>query len=60
VLAPVAVPISTNEPRSPDHPHAIRILGRGWPRIIWRLWHDRTTYDPNHHGKLNRLLAARG
>jgi transposase len=46
--------------RGCDHPHAIRILGRAWLRIIWRLWHDRTPYDPHRHGNLNRLLAAQG
>ncbi|HEU5212490.1 MAG TPA: IS110 family transposase [Gaiellaceae bacterium] len=46
--------------RGHDHPHAIRILGRAWLRIIWRLWQDQTTYDPNRHGSLNRLLAAEG
>lgn len=46
--------------RGHDHPHAIRILGRAWVRIIWRLWQDQTTYDPNRHGSLNRLLAAQG
>jgi transposase len=46
--------------RGCDHPHAIRILGRAWLRIIWRLWHDRTPYDPNRHGSLNRLLASQG
>ena len=46
--------------RGHDHPHAIRILGRAWLRIIWRLWHDQTPYDPSRHGNLNRLLAAEG
>ncbi len=46
--------------RGCDHPHAIRILGRAWLRIIWRLWHDQTPYDPTRHGNLNRLLAAQG
>ena len=46
--------------RGCNHPHAIRILGRAWLRVIWRLWHDRTPYDPNRHGSLNRLLAAQG
>lgn len=46
--------------RGCDHPHAIRILGRAWLRVIWRLWHDRTPYDPARHGSLNRLLAAEG
>jgi len=46
--------------RGHDHPHAIRILGRAWLRIIWRLWQDRTPYDPDQHGSRNRLLAAEG
>lgn len=46
--------------RGHDHPHAIRILGRAWTRIIWRIWQDTTTYDPTHHGSLNRLLATQG
>jgi transposase len=46
--------------RGHDHAHAIRILGRAWLRIIWRLWHDRTPYDPHRHGSLNRLLTAQG
>jgi transposase len=46
--------------RGHDHPHAIRILGRAWLRVIWRLWQDRTVYDPTRHGSLNRLTAAGG
>ncbi|MCA1698824.1 MAG: IS110 family transposase [Actinobacteria bacterium] len=46
--------------RGCDHPHAIRILGRAWLRIIWRLWHDHTPYDPTRHGNLNRLLVTGG
>ena len=46
--------------RGHDHPHALRILGRAWLRIIWRLWHDHTPYDPTRHGSLNRLLATQG
>jgi transposase len=46
--------------RGHDHPHAIRILGRAWLRVIWRLWHDHTPYDPQRHGSLNRLLATTG
>jgi transposase len=46
--------------RGHDHPHAIRILGRAWLRVIWRLWQDRNPYDPNRHGSLNRLNAADG
>jgi transposase len=46
--------------RGHDHPHALRILGRAWLRVIWRIWQDRTPYDPARHGNLNRLLATRG
>jgi len=46
--------------RGHDHPHALRILGRAWLRIIWRLWQNQTTYDPHRHGSLNRLLTAQG
>ncbi len=46
--------------RGCDHPHAIRILGRAWLRVIWRIWHDRTPYDPTRHGNLQRLIAAGG
>jgi transposase len=46
--------------RGHDHPHALRILGRAWLRVIWRLWQDRTPYHPTRHGSLNRLLAAKG
>jgi len=46
--------------RGHDHPHAIRILGRAWLRVIWRLWQDGVPYDPALHGNHNRLLAAEG
>lgn len=46
--------------RGHDHPHAIRILGRAWLRIIWRIRHDQTAYDPTRHSSLNRLLATEG
>jgi len=46
--------------RGHDHPHALRILGRAWLRVIWRLWQDGVPYDPTRHGGLNRLLAAEG
>ncbi len=46
--------------RGKDHPHALRILGRAWLRVIWRIWQDKTPYDPHRHGSLNRLLATRG
>jgi hypothetical protein len=43
-----------------EHPHALRILGRAWLRVIWRIWQDGTAYDPARHGSLSRLLASRG
>ncbi len=44
--------------RGASHPHAIRILGRAWSQIVWRLWHERTAYDPAQHTARQRLLAT--
>jgi transposase len=44
--------------RGAGHAHAIRILGRAWCQIIWRLWHDHHTYDPLRHTALQRHLAT--
>ena len=42
--------------RGHDHPRAIRTLGRGWTRVLWRCWQDGTTYDPaRHHGLQQHL-----
>jgi transposase len=46
--------------RGCSHPHAIRILGRAWCGVIWRIWHDHSTYDPARHGALQRLTAQQG
>ena len=46
--------------RGKSHPHAIRILGRAWVRVLWRLWHDGVGYDPARHGGLQRLLPGEG
>lgn len=46
--------------RGCDHPHAIRVLGRAWVRVIWRMWHDGVPYDPAKHGALRRLKASGG
>lgn len=35
--------------RGCDHPHAIRILARAWIRVLWRMWIDRSSYDPARH-----------
>ncbi len=46
--------------RGATHPHANRILGRAWTGDIWRIWQDHSTYDPNQHGSLQRLLTHEG
>jgi transposase len=46
--------------RGCSHAHATRILGRAWCHIIWRLWHDHTTYDPTQHTALQKLITAKG
>lgn len=46
--------------RGCDHPHAIRILGRAWTRVIWRCWQDHTTYDPTKHQALTRHNTTGG
>ncbi|MCA1700598.1 MAG: IS110 family transposase [Actinobacteria bacterium] len=44
--------------RGASHQHAIRILGRAWCGVIWRLWHDHDIYDPDRHTARQRLTAA--
>jgi transposase len=46
--------------RGLDHPHAIRVLGRAWLRVLWRCWQDGVPYDPARHGNLQRLQPAGG
>jgi transposase len=46
--------------RGLDHPHAIRVLGRAWLRVLWRCWQDGVPYDPAKHGNLRRLQPAGG
>jgi hypothetical protein len=46
--------------RGHDHPRAIRTLGRGWTRIVWRMWQDGLPYDPARHGALTRQIASGG
>jgi transposase len=46
--------------RGCNHPHAIRILGRAWTRILWRCWQNHTPYNPTQHNALNKLLAQKG
>ncbi len=40
------------------HQHTVRILTRAWTRVIWRIWHDHTTYDPTRHGGAQRHLQT--
>ncbi len=35
--------------RGARHPHAVRIIARGWLRVIWTCWHTDTAYDPSRH-----------
>lgn len=44
--------------RGIDHPHAVRILGRAWIRVIFRCWLDGVAYDPARHGAARRLADA--
>lgn len=46
--------------RGHDHPHAIRVLGRAWLRVIWRMWQDGKPYDPVLHRNLQRLTRTEG
>ena len=46
--------------RGCDHPHACRILGRAWTRVLWRCWHDRVPYDINQHRAATRHLQQGG
>lgn len=46
--------------RGCDHPHAIRVLGRAWLRVIWRMWQDQLVYDPALHGSLQALSVTGG
>ena len=46
--------------RGCDHPHALRILGRAWTRILWRCWQDHVPYHPTQHRALTRHLTQQG
>ena len=46
--------------RGLDHPHAIRVLGGAWLRVLWRCWQDEVPYDPTKHGNFRRLEPAGG
>jgi len=40
------------------HPHAVRILGRAWIRVMWRCWTDHQPYNPALHGNTRELTAT--
>ncbi len=44
--------------RGARHPHAVRILARGWVRVIWTCWTTDTAYDPSRHRGEQRLVGA--
>jgi transposase len=46
--------------RGAGHAHAARVLGRSWTQIIWRLWQDHDTYNPDKHTARQRLTTTRG
>jgi transposase len=46
--------------RGCEHPHAIRILGRAWTRVLWRCWLDRTPYNHATHRAATRHLTTTG
>jgi hypothetical protein len=46
--------------RGCDHAHAIRILGRAWVRVIFRMWQEGQPYDPARHGGFKRLRSEEG
>ena len=44
--------------RGARHPHAVRILARGWIRVIWTCWTTDTAYDPSRHRGEQRFATA--
>lgn len=46
--------------RGCDHAHAIRILGRAWVRVIFRMWQEGSPYDRARHGGFQRLRSGEG
>nr|WP_248843292.1 transposase [Streptomyces virginiae] len=44
--------------RRKRHPHAVRILARGWLRVMWACWRDGTCYDPVIHQTNNKINTA--
>lgn len=44
--------------RGCDHPHAIRILGRAWCRVLWHCWQQRVAYEPAKHRAARQLTLT--
>ncbi|MBP1054588.1 transposase [Rhodococcus qingshengii] len=44
--------------RGARHPHAVRILARGWVRVIWACWTTDTPYAPCRHRGEQLLVTA--
>lgn len=44
--------------RGCDHPHAIRILGRAWARVLWRAWTNGEPYDTAKHAGAKPFMTA--
>jgi transposase len=44
--------------RGARHPHAVRIVARGWIRVIWACWSTDTIYEPLRH-RGEQLVATR-
>lgn len=40
------------------HNRALRGLGARWTRILWRCWHDHSTYDPARHLKNQPAIST--
>jgi transposase len=43
--------------RGARHPHAVRVVARGWVRVLWACWHTNTAYHPSRH-RAEQLAAA--
>ena len=44
--------------RGARHPHAVRIVARGWIRVIWACWHTNIAYDPLRHRGEQKLAVG--
>jgi len=56
-LITIGCQLLPTSPLGARHPHAVRILARGWVRVLWACWTTDTVYDPSRH-RGERLLAT--